>query len=92
MMMMMNGETIRTLVDKLPAEAFDYIAEEFPYLFERNPEVCEYIHFEPTFDGHTADNVAEDYGYDSLDAWMEDDYAPYIVTMDYDEPGLLILE
>ena len=86
-----NASTIRTLMNKLPFEAFEYICEEFPYLLEIPEDKCEYITFATIGDCleyGSLDEVAEEYGHDSFDAWMEDD-EEFIVELD---TGVLIIK
>lgn len=89
---MPNASTIRTLMSKLPFEAFEYICEEFPYLLELPEDKCEYIHFDTVGDCmeyETLDEVAQDYGSDTFEEWSEADDAPFFVAMD---GGVLVIE
>lgn len=88
---MPNANTIRTLMNKLPFEAFEYICEEFPYLLEISEDKCEYITFATVGDCleyGSLDEVAEDYDYDSFDDWREagDQFVTELDT------GVLIIE
>ena len=85
--MYLEGETIRTLVGKLPPHVFDEMVVEFPSLLEIAPWQTEYITWEPfTDDVLNADQVAEEYGYDNLEN-LENDY-----TVMQFEDGILLIQ
>ena len=86
-----NASTIRTLMNKLPFEAFEFICEEFPNLLEMPEDKCEYVTFATVGDCleyGSLDEVAEDYGHDSFDAWVEDGNQ-FVIELD---TGVLIIE
>lgn len=86
-----NASTIRTLMNKLPFEAFEYICDEFSYLLEMPEDKCEYITFATVGDCleyGSVDEVAEDYDYDSFDDWTENG-DQFVIELD---TGVLIIE
>ena len=89
MMTRLDGAALRALVHMLPPHVFDDLCDELPEMFESLTEekVINYIHWEPTTVEHTADHVAQDYGYADY-ATMEYE-GPYL--RGYDE-GVLIIE
>jgi len=84
----LNGETIRVLVEMLPASVFDYIVEEMPDLLEAKPWKTDYIHWEAKTENYnTVEQLMAEYGnYEDLEE-MEEDYW----VEEFDE-GWLVIE
>lgn len=84
----LNGAFIRDCVAKLPANVFDFLADEFAYIFENPRNMSEYIKWKPTCANHNCDDVADDYGFLDFETMTEE--ANFYVV-EFDE-GVLIIE
>lgn len=80
---MINGETVRILVDKLPARVFDYLVEEFPDLLEMETWKTEYVNFIPEYSAY---DYAKEQGYNDVE-----EFEDHFFVTEFEE-GLLILE
>ena len=82
-----DGAAVRALVDKLPPHVFDDLVADLPELFDSlRYEQIEYFHWEETGEGYTEDDVADAWGYGSIDEMSEELFV-YIYP-----DGVLIVE
>ena len=84
----LNAETIRLLVNTLPAVVFDYLVDEWPSFLEAEPWKMEYLHWEAKTENYnTVEQLMAEYGnYEDMDE-MQMDY----FVQEFDE-GWLVIE
>lgn len=88
MVISINGKAARNLMNELPFYVFDMFCDEFGDMLVNDEDLSKYVHWEETNEEHTADDVAEDYGFENLED-MQDDGTYGVIEFD---EGLLLVE